>query len=400
MKISFDGQLFLGECKTGVAWNAHHLILELAKYPGNECILQVFSMRRRKHKEKLQKLEEYRKAGCSVVCCRWFHYSLYKLLWMLVPVPYRIFFKTRPDITQFFNFTAPPGAGGKCLVFVHDMAYRSCPETVRSKTRRWLELGMEKSCRHADQVITVSEFSKKEIMKYLHVPPERVSVVPNAVDHAVYHTGYTDAQVEKVLEKYQIGSKYFLYLGTIEPRKNLERLIGAYMKLCNMMAARGSKDTPQLVLSGSRGWLCDGIYEKADALRREHKIIFTGYVAQEDSPLLMRGAAAFIFPSLYEGFGIPPLEAMACGTPVIVSNAASLPEVVGEAGLLVDPRNEDEICGAMIRLLQDEAYRKRLGRLGEKRAAAYTWERSAELLMGVYRGLQDGNDTARQEGLQ
>ncbi len=145
------------------------------------------------------------------------------------------------------------------------------------------------------------------------------------------------------------------------------------------------------MLAGKKGWLCEGIYEKARRLGLGQDLLFTGYVAQEDSPLLLCGAKAFLFLSLYEGFGMPPLEAMACAAPVIVSNTASLPEVVGDAGLLVNPESEEEICSAMERILYDQDHREQLGKAGMERAREYTWEKSAVMLTEVYQRLLRDN---------
>ncbi len=380
MKIAFDGQLFMGGNKTGIAWSAHNLILELAKYPENECVIQCFPLHH--SNDKLKNLQVYEKAGCRVESCRWFHYALYKLVWIFVPIPYRIFFKSDADITHFFNYIAPPGVRGKCVAVVHDMAYQSCPQTVNKKTLYWLKISLKRSCRHVDHIITDSNFSKSEIIKYLHIQPKRITVIPAAVDHSVYHADYTQEQIKKVLNKLNIDREYFLYLGTIEPRKNLIKLISAYAKLC-----RKVDNVPRLVLAGGKGWLCEEIYKMAEDLSLADKVIFTGYIDQEDSPVLMCGAKAFVFPSLYEGFGMPPLEAMACGTPVIVSNTTSLPEVVGDAGILVNPCSEIEIFMAMKTLLEDDAYREKLRRQGIERAKKFTWEKSARRLMRVYREL-------------
>lgn len=384
MKIAFDGQLFLKGNKTGIAWNAHYLITELVKYPQNQCMIQCFTCLYTK--EQLCRLNEYQKLGCTIECCSWFKNVWYKILWIFFPLPYHLFFRNQADITQFFNFAVPPGVKGKRVTMIHDMAYKSCSQTVNWKTRIWLELSMKKSCRHADHILTVSEFSKREIMKYLQVSEEKITVVPNAVDHKVFHPDYTRIQIQNVLDKYQIKRDYFLYLGTIEPRKNLERLIGAYEKLC-----RKNRYVPQLVLAGEKGWLCRGIYEKVHRLGMEKRILFIGYVSQKDSPVLMCGAKAFVFPSLYEGFGMPPLEAMACGTPVIVSNTTSLPEVVKDAGIAVNPESEAEICEAMHRILTDHTYTEQCSRLGLERAAQYTWTKSAERLMDVYHKLCEDN---------
>lgn len=373
MKLAFDGGLLLRKEKAGIAWSAHNLILELLKYPQNECTIRCFRSRGK------SLLEEYEKAGCRIEYCRWMSSFLSKLLWTVFPVPYRLYFKSDADIVQFFNFTIPPGVKGKRAVFIHDMAYKSCPGTVRKKTRLWLEFQMKQTCRRADCILTVSEFSRQEIIRYLSVPKSRVFVVPNAVDHTAYHTRYSDCQIQKALRRYGIAREYFLYLGTIEPRKNLERLIGAYAKLC-----RRRKQVPMLVLAGKKGWLCEPIYRCVIRYGLEQKVLFTGYVSQEDSPLLMCGAKAFVFPSLYEGFGMPPLEAMACGTPVITSNTTALAEVAGNACATVDPLRMDEISRAMEKILDDGGYRETLRKAGIQRASEYTWAKSAALLMDVY----------------
>ncbi|MDE7310206.1 MAG: glycosyltransferase family 4 protein [Eubacterium sp.] len=383
MKIAFEAQLLLGEERTGIAWNAHNLILELAKSPENECVLQYFKSRRAALPAGA--LKEYQKAGCRIECCQWFRYTLYKLLWAWLPVPYRLFFHTKPDVSQFFNFAVPPGVQGNRIVFVHDMAYKTCPHTVDKKTRAWLELCMKKSCRNASHIVTVSKFSKREIMRYLHVPEKKITVIPNAVDHAVYHPGYTKKQIQNAKDRYGIKADYFLYLGTIEPRKNLERLLEAYARLY-----REQPDAPQLVLAGRRGWLCEGIYEKAKSLRLGEKVLFTGYVRQEDSPALLCGATAFVFPSLYEGFGMPPLEAMACKTPVITSNTTSLPEVTGDAAILVNPKSRTCLYRAMKKIIEDSGAREKYGELGAARAKQYTWGKSARMLLDVYRAAGAG----------
>ncbi len=380
MKIAFDGQLLLKEERTGIAWNTHHLVLELLKDPQNTCVLQCF--REGRTNRQMGMLDVYRRAGCQIECSSRISHTLYKLLWIVLPVPYRMLFRTKADITQFFNYAVPPGAAGRRVTFFHDMAYLSCPHTVSRRTRIWLLLCMRKSCKHADHIITVSEFSKSEIIKYLKIPKEQITVVPCAVDHSVFHPGYPKEQICKIRKKYGIRQEYFLYMGTIEPRKNLERLIGAYARL-----HRKYRNVPQLVLAGKKGWLCEGIYQKARSLGLGQDILFTGYVAQEDRPLLLCGARAFLFPSLYEGFGMPPLEAMACAVPVIVSHTASLPEVVGDAGLLVNPESLEEICGAMERMMFDEKCREQMRKAGVERAGEYTWEKSAAMLMEVYRGL-------------
>ncbi len=208
MKIAFFGQLLCETQKTGIAWSAHNLILELVKMPEFECNLQYFSFPGRE--EKRQKLQAYQDAGCRLEPCGWFHFVLYKLLCGMFPVPYRMFFRSDQQITQCFNFTAPFRANGKCLTVIHDMAYLACPQTVRWKTRVWLRASMKRSCKYADHIITVSEFSKQEIIRYLHVAPERITVVPNAADHRRYHPHYTKEQIRLAADTYGINGRYFL----------------------------------------------------------------------------------------------------------------------------------------------------------------------------------------------
>lgn len=385
MKIAFDGQLFLKGNKTGIAWCAHNLIEELNKIEGNECTINCFTFHY--PEERLKQMEPYEKAGCKIQKCTWFHDVLYKLLWSILPVPYGIFFKEKPDITQFFNFVIPPGVKGKKVTIIHDMAYKACPETVRKKTRYWLELNLARSCKRADKIITVSEFSKKEIIKYLGVAEDKIAVVPNGVNQEIYHNRYTETEVEQVKKKYNIEGPYFLFLGTLEPRKNIEGMIKAYAELYHRTEAAKRADLPKLVLAGGKGWMYDTIFQKVRELSLEKQVIFTGYIESPEAPVLMKGATAFVFVSFYEGFGMPPLEAMACGTPVISANCTSLPEVIGDAGILADPYSVTEMSQAMEKIWLNEEMREELRQKGMERAQTYTWEKSARMLEEVYREL-------------
>lgn len=382
MKIAFESQLFLGGNKTGIGWCADNIVKELAADPEYQCQCDYMAY----HQEEGQRypVHEYEEYGVKMNPCKWFHPLIYKLIWPFFPIPYSLFFGSDRQITQFFNFVVPPGVKGKKVTIVHDMAYKAYPETVYYKTRRWLQLTLKGSCRRADAIITVSEFSKQEIVKYLGVKPEKITVMPNGVDLELYHPNYTEEQVGSVKDHYKIQGDYFLYLGTLEPRKNIERVIEAYDCL---LKENAYKDIPKLVLAGGKGWLYDSIFETVHKLKIENQVIFTGYVDAEEVPVLMKGAKAFLFPSLYEGFGMPPLEAMACGTTVITSNCSSLPEVVGDAGILVDPLSVDEIKAAMARVMSDEALCMELGKKGIERAQKYTWKHSVEILKQVYEKL-------------
>lgn len=378
MKIQFDAQLLLDEQKTGISWTAQKLIEGMVKSGRqNDYTLNYFALfqllKKRKFVSKLIEL------GCSSNECRWFHYSLYKLIYNLVPVPYSLFFGNKADITHFMNYHIPPGVKGKTVTMVYDMVYKVFPETMNTKTRFMLYLSMKRTCRRADIIITVSQFSKNEIMKYLNVPPEKIVVMPCGVDTALYKPDYSMEDVQKVKSKYNIKQDYILYLGTLEPRKNIGRLIDAYSLLKQRIPA-----SPVLVIAGRKGWQYDSIFEKVNTLGLNDRVIFTGYVDAADTPVLIKGAAFFVFPSIYEGFGLPPLEAMACGTPVITSNAASLPEVVGDAALMADPFSFEAIASAMELMILDGNLRSELSRKGLERASRFTWDNSVKIILDVY----------------
>lgn len=387
VKVAFDAQLFLKGNKTGIGWCADNLVRTIAKDKSYECELNYFS--KGYSGEILKNVEEYQQWGLKLRECWWFNDVWYKLLWPFVGLPYHWFFSKGNQITQFFNYVIPPGVKGKKVTIVHDMAHLACPETVRVKTKRWLDLTLRQSCRRADVILTVSEFSKSEIVRYMKIPKEKIVVMLPGVDLELFRANYSSEMVETAKKKYNIEGDYFLYLGTIEPRKNIQRVIDAYVQL------RGKVEhLPRLVLAGGKGWLCDSIYESVENLNKNDDMMFTGYIDELDSPLLISGAKALLFPSLYEGFGTPPVEAMACGTPVISSKAASMPEVIGDAGLLVDPYSVDEIGMAMERILSDVELCDQLIQKGLKRAQKYTWDNAAEILKGVYNDLLiSGSDT-------
>lgn len=369
MKIAFDGQIFLSGEKTGVAWVGYKLLDSLENAQGNICQINV--LKRKLNRGSLRDLEHFQKKGFAIrhpvlsnsVLCK--TYMFFRLF-------YSALFGSDADVTVFFNFIVPQGVKGRKIVFIHDMAYRAYPKTVRFRTKMNLILNMNRTIKRADHIVTVSEFSRSEIMKYLRIPKKNITVIPCGVDHAVFRPGYPKRQVDRVREKYGIDGDYLLYLGTIEPRKNLERLVVAYQRLLYRMP-----NAPLLLLAGGKGWKSRSIYAAASKRMLKGKIRFLGYVENADRPLLLNGAMAFVFPSLYEGFGMPPLEAMACGTPVITSDSASLPEVAGDAAIKVDPMRTDEIAEAMYRICKDEDFRKRLSESGLRRAEKYTWKRAA-----------------------
>ncbi len=234
-----------------------------------------------------------------------------------------------------------------------------------------------------DHVLCISESTRNDLLDFAPLDPDRVRVTPLAANPETFRPCVDAQQLAAVRSRYGIPEgPYLLGVSTLEPRKNLDHLIRCFARL-----VRDERLTDlQLVLVGAKGWEYGPIFEELrKAALPEGRIMVTGFVADADLSPLYSGALAFVYPSLYEGFGLPPLEAMQCGTPAITSNTSSLPEVVGEAGIMVDPRDADTLCQAMLRLYRDGDLRAELARRSLERANLFTWERTAELTISAYR---------------
>jgi glycosyltransferase involved in cell wall biosynthesis len=278
------------------------------------------------------------------------------------------------DVTQF----VPKGAS--LVSTVHDLSPVLFPELHTPQNRALFKRKMCYVQERAQAIIAVSEHTKRDLVKVLAIPEERVHVVYNAAAPG-YHPIRDRGEIRRVTRKYGVpGSGYILHVGTLEPRKNLVRLVEAYAVALDHCGDR----VPPLVLAGGKGWLYEEIFHSVERLGLQQRVIFTGFVDDEDLPALFNGALFFVYPSLYEGFGIPVLEAMACGVPVITSNASSLPEIVGEAGVLVDPIDAGALAAALMALLDDLERRAALRAAGLTRAVLFSWERAARETLEVY----------------
>ena len=380
MNIAIDAQPVIDNQKTGVGFYEYNIAWQLIKHwPQNNYTLNCFKIRRRLEVENA--LRAFTEMGGKLNICHWFPGSLYRFIWNFVPMSYSLFFGKIADVTHFFNYHTPPGVAGKKVVIIYDMVYRAFPETVKLRTKIMLNISLKASISRTDRIITISEFSKSEIIKYMRVSPDCITVAPCGVDTSIFFPVNAEC-IRTTKQKYNIPDRYLLYAGTLEPRKNIERLIEAYAMVLNE-----NPEVPALILAGRKGWLYNGIFEKVRSLNIARRVVFTGYIDDADMPALLSGAIIFLFPSLYEGFGLPPLEAMACGVPVLTSTAASLPEVVGEAAVMVDPYNTEEIKDGIIRLIHDVNLRKSLSAKGLEHAKQFSWTRSAEIIMEVYKNL-------------
>ena len=279
------------------------------------------------------------------------------------------------------DFTLPPLRRGQGIVTVHDLSFLLFPECHERRLREYLERAVPWSVSRAAVVLADSENTMNDLICLLDVEPDRVEVVYPGVDEHFQRVEDQD-QLQCVRQRLGLMFPFILYIGTIEPRKNLSRLIQAYARL----KARRQIDH-KLVIAGQKGWLYDEVFRRAIDLRVADDVVFPGYVPDSDLPSLYTLADAFVFPSLYEGFGLPPLEAMACGTPVVTSTASSLPEVVGDASITVNPTDVDELAHAIALVLSDSELRRRLTQAGLERARVLTWAAAAEKLLGVYQRL-------------
>lgn len=290
-----------------------------------------------------------------------------------------------PDVLFIPAHVLPLGAPlvrrMRTVVTVHDLGYLRYPEAHTTAQRLYLRLSTVWSARAASHLIAVSAATRSDLVRLAGISPDRITVVHHGVAERFRQPVADPARARAIVGG---DEPYFLYVGTVQPRKNLVRVIEAFADASRRLAGAGI--APVLVIAGKRGWLSEGIARRAAELGIAGRVRFAGYVADDDLPTLYREALAFVFPSLYEGFGMPVLEAMACGTPVLTSNSSSLPEVAGNAALVVDPLDTGAITEGMVCLACDAALRQELRQRGYQRAAQFTWDRCAEETLRVLYG--------------
>ena len=253
------------------------------------------------------------------------------------------------------------------------------PEWVSYRFKTLKNALWRRSVGFADHVITISEHSKSDLVHYFGLKPERVSVTPLGVDRR-WFAQPTAAQLQEVRQRYQLPEQFLVFVGTLQPRKNVARLIDAHRSL-----APSTRRSHPLLIIGRAGWQCADVLERLRA--EDPQVRWLDYVPGADLPLILRCASALVFASLHEGFGLPVLEAFAAQVPVITSNSTALPEVAGDAALLVDPLHGEGIAAAMLKLIDDAALAARLRQAGLARAREFTWERTASATVGIYRQL-------------
>lgn len=306
------------------------------------------------------------------------------ILWFRLHAPVPVDLVTGPvDIFHFPDFVLPPVRRGQRVVTVHDLSFLLHPEHADEGLRNYLERTVPISVRNADFVVVDSANTQNELICLMDADPAKVEVVYPAISD---HFRQIDDQelLDGVRSKYSLHFPFLFWVSVIEPRKNVPRLLQAYARL------KEEIDIPhRLVIGGGLGWMYEPVFQTVEELNLAEDVVFLGYVPDEDLPALYNLADVFIYPSIYEGFGIPPLEAMACGTPVVTSNTSSLPEAVGDAGLMAAPTDVAGIADAIGQILTNPTLRQDLRRRGLERARLFTWQASAEKILSIYRRLSE-----------
>jgi glycosyltransferase involved in cell wall biosynthesis len=310
--------------------------------------------------------------------------KVYKFLNGYFSLHYDWFFP-RGDLYHFFNFVTPSiSRRKKVIITVHDMVYKILPETVNEKTLYILNRDLERSIKRADAIITVSENSKKDLMKFHNVDQQKIHVIPPGIDYDFYQPGQNISSElhQKIQEKYSLPDHYLLYLGTIEPRKNIVSIVDAYSLLSDEI-----RDKYKLVIAGGIGWKSKSIMKKISNSSCSDSIIITGYVDESDKPYIYGKASVFVFPSLYEGFGMPIIEAMASGTAVVTSDNSSLPEAGGTAAQYTDALDVKGISNLITKILVDDTFRTQCIKDGIEHTKNFSWKDSADKTIAVYEKL-------------
>lgn len=306
------------------------------------------------------------------------------ILWhrLRIPVPIQLF-TGRLDLFHSPDFVLPPTRRAPTILTVHDLSFLRVPQYFVPAFQRYLEAAVQRAVKRSDFVLADSESTRRDLVELtdLGAANRQAVVVYPGVEGRF--TPVTDSEVlHTIRDRYQLPERFVLSVGTLQPRKNFEGLVRSFARL--MQHESSLINTLDLVIVGGKGWMYERLFAEVEQLDLGSRVHFTGFVADDDLPALYSAADAFAFPSWYEGFGLPVLEAMACGTPVVVADNSSLPEVVGDGGLLVSAADESALTDALVRVILDSGLRQKLVIRGLELARRFTWERAARQVLEVY----------------
>ncbi len=383
MRIGVNA-LFLQRPATGMGQHLYHLLKGLAEHDDENRYVLLSPRFRRSSVGRFPPLSDRFQNIEVVSALRRFGERFESLWWEQVGIV-RTCLRERVELLHCPYFSAPLILPAKTVVTVHDLIPIAMPEyRVRARSRAYTSL-VSFTVRRVDAIITVSEYSKRDIVRFLGIPEERIHVIGNAVDPS--YRPITDTRLlSKVRERYGIGERYILYFGGFDVRKNVDRILQAYASL-----PESTRKAYQLVIAGRLHMLGSPLYPdprpRVRELGLDDQVVVTGQIREQDKAPLYSGATVYLFPSLYEGFGIPVLEAMACGAAVITSKITALPEVAGDAARLVDPYKVEDIATAIAELLEDASLRDELRERALARAREFSWSRVAQQTLEVYKQL-------------
>lgn len=305
---------------------------------------------------------------------RWCPGRVAQRAWKTIGFPPFNWLAQKADVYHFPNFIIPPLTGGRSVVSIHDVSFIRHPEAAEPKNLRYMNSHIRKTVARADRIITISAFSARELIELLDVPEEKITVTHLGLTHNMVSD---NRDADGLRETFNLRKPYVLFVGTLEPRKNIPFLINVFERMTSFDG--------DLVIAGMRGWKFEPILERMQHSTRHADIRYLEYVDEAWLPRLYASAELFMFPSLYEGFGFPPLEAMRCGTPVLSSRAGSLPEVLGDAAAYVDEFDADAWAAAAMRMLSSPSEREAWCTKGLSQARQYTWSDTAQKTWNVYR---------------
>jgi glycosyltransferase involved in cell wall biosynthesis len=305
---------------------------------------------------------------------------MHRLIWEQTMLPILIS-QLRIDLLHSLHYTRPAILPCASVVTFHDMTFLLYPHLHSRIKRMFFPLAIRFSAKQSHTLIATSERTRQDSIRLLNIPAHKIITVLNGISEE-FRPISDVAELEKCRRKHGLPEEFILYVGLIEPRKNLPLLLRAYARLVL------KRSCPALVIAGRFGWMCEDIARQLEALDLKDKVLFTGYLPAQDLPMVYNLAQIFVYPSLYEGFGFPPLEAMSCGTPVITTSVSAMIDHVGDAGILIPPQDEDALLEAMYRLLGDRELRKNLSIRGRERSANFTWKRTAQETLKVYRRVE------------
>lgn len=304
-----------------------------------------------------------------------------KALWTRIAMPLYLYTaKVKPDLIFSPTHYIPRFSPVKRIATIFDLSFLHFPESFLKRDLWQLTNWTKFSVLNADHIITISNFSKKDLMQQYRVDKDKITVGYPGYDDNIFRPIKDLNKIKRLQKKYNLDSNYIICIGTIQPRKNLIRLFEAVARIDNLSLVVAGKSKGE----GREGWKYQDVLETPGKLGIGNRITFTGFVPQEELPHLLSGSLAFILPSLWEGFGIPVLEAMACGTPVLVSNTSSLPEVVGDAGLTFDPYSVDQIEQAIRAIISDKKLQQKYSKLALRRVKKFSWDKMARTVLKVF----------------